>query len=117
MSAFGRQDAAGGGHGLLVRFFDVLHVDGTDLIDLPLAQRQVKLDALVGDLAVPRVVTADPSAAQALFYAAIAQGHEGAVVTAIDSTYDAGRRGGSWRKGKQVPTNSEDRPVGQKGVY
>src|SRR3546814_2997630 len=67
MSAFGRQDAAGGGHGLLVRFFDVLHVDGTDLIDLPLAQRQVKLDALVGDLAVPRVVTADPSEAQALF--------------------------------------------------
>src|SRR3546814_6800568 len=60
MSAFGRQDAAGGGPGLLVRFFDVLHVDGTDLIDLPLAQRQVKLDALVGDLAVPRVVTAEP---------------------------------------------------------
>src|SRR3546814_2969153 len=89
MSAFGRQDAAGGGHGLLVRFFDVLHVDGTDLIDLPLAQRQVKLDALVGDLAVPRVVTADPSEAQALFDDAIAQGHEGAVVKAIDSTYDA----------------------------
>src|SRR3546814_15687118 len=71
-------------HGLLVRFFDVLHVDGTDLIDLPLAKRQVKLDALVGDLAVPRVVTADPSEAQALFDDAIAQGHEGAVVKAID---------------------------------
>src|SRR3546814_10316167 len=104
MSAFGRQDAAGGGHGLLVRFFDVLHVDGTDLIDLPLAQRQVKLDALVGDPAVPRVVTADPSEAQALFDDAIAQGQEGAVVKAIDSKYDAGRRGGSGRKVEPVHT-------------
>src|SRR3546814_257159 len=104
MSAFGRQDAAGGGHGLLVRFFDVLHVDGTDLIDLPLAQRQVKLDALEGDLAVPRVVTADPSEAQALFDDAIAQGHECAGVKALDSTYDARPRGGSWRKLTPAPT-------------
>ena len=36
MSAFGRDDALGAGDGLLVRFFDVLHLDGVDLIDEPL---------------------------------------------------------------------------------
>ena len=35
---------------------------------------------------------------------ALAQGHEGAMVKALDSTYDAGRRGGSWRKVKPVKT-------------
>ncbi|MEJ7563117.1 MAG: DNA ligase, partial [Ilumatobacteraceae bacterium] len=31
-------------------------------------------------------------------------GHEGIMVKAIDSVYDAGRRGGSWRKVKPVHT-------------
>ena len=104
MSAFGRQDAAGGGHALLVRFFDVLHVDGEDLIDEPLVDRQARLDVLVGDLAVPRVVTGDPDEARAALATALAAGHEGVVVKALDSTYDAGRRGGSWRKVKPVHT-------------
>ena len=56
MSAFGRDDAVGAGDGLLVRFFDVLHVDGVDLIDEPLAAPARRLDALVGDLAVPRAL-------------------------------------------------------------
>ena len=50
----------GGGDALLVRFFDVLHVDGVDLIDEPLATRHEHLDALVGDLAVPRVAHRRP---------------------------------------------------------
>ena len=48
--------------------------------------------------------TADPAEAQALLDDALAQGHEGAMVKALDSTYDAGRRGGSWRKVKPVKT-------------
>lgn len=104
MSAFGRDDAAGAGDGLLVRFFDVLHHDGDDLIDEPLLTRQERLDALVGDLAVPRVRTADPTEAAAALDVALAQGHEGVMVKALDSTYDAGRRGGSWRKVKPVRT-------------
>ena len=104
MSAFGREDAAGAGDGLLVRFFDVLHVDGVDLIDEPLTTRQERLDALVGDLAVPRVHTADKGEAQAALATALAEGHEGVMVKALGSTYDAGRRGGSWRKVKPVRT-------------
>jgi DNA ligase-1 len=104
MSAFGRDDATGAGDGLLVRFFDVLHADGVDLIDEPLTVRQQRLDELVGDLAVPRVHTADPEVAQAALATALAEGHEGVMVKALDSTYDAGRRGGSWRKVKPVRT-------------
>ena len=104
MSAFGREDAVGAGDGLLVRFFDVLHADGVDLIDEPLTVRQGRLDALVGDLAVPRVHTADQGDAQAALDTALAHGHEGVMVKALDSTYDAGRRGSSWRKVKPVRT-------------
>ncbi|MGK2949207.1 MAG: ATP-dependent DNA ligase [Acidimicrobiales bacterium] len=102
MSAFGRDDAAGAA--LLVRFFDVLHRDGADLIDHPLHVRHAHLDALVGDLAVPRLRTADADEAQAALDTALAEGHEGVMVKAVDSAYDAGRRGGSWRKVKPVHT-------------
>ncbi len=104
MSAFGRDDAVGAGDGLLVRFFDVLHAHGADLIDEPLRHRQRVLDALVGDLAVPRVHTADATEASAMLATALAEGHEGVMVKALDATYDAGRRGGSWRKVKPVRT-------------
>ena len=36
--------------------------------------------------------------------AALAAGHEGVVVKDLDAPYDAGRRGGSWRKVKPVHT-------------
>jgi DNA ligase-1 len=102
MSAFGRDQAADTDPH--VRFFDVLHVDGTDLIDEPLTTRHEHLDRLVGDLAIPRAATSSPEEAAAVLANALAHGHEGVMVKALDSTYDAGRRGGSWRKVKPVHT-------------
>ncbi len=104
MSSFGRDAASGAAAGLVVGFFDILHRDGADLIDEPLEARQEHLDAVVGSLAIPRVATADPDEAQTALDDALAHGHEGAMVKALDSTYDAGRRGGSWRKVKPVRT-------------
>jgi DNA ligase-1 len=104
MSAFGRDHAAGAGDALLVTFFDVLHRDGVDLIDEPLSVRQAHLDELVGPLAVTRSITGDVEEAAATLADSLATGHEGVVVKALDSTYDAGRRGGSWRKVKPVRT-------------
>ena len=102
MSAFGRDEvSAEDPH---VRFFDVLHVDGVDLIDEPLAARQGHLDALVGPLAIPRAHTDQVDEAAAVLADALERGHEGVMVKALDSTYDAGRRGGSWRKVKPVRT-------------
>ncbi|MDQ2648583.1 MAG: ATP-dependent DNA ligase, partial [Actinomycetota bacterium] len=105
MSAFGRDDAAAGdADELHVRFFDVLHVDGADVIDEPLAERHTRLDALVGDLAVPRTYTDDAHVARTALDVALAAGHEGVMVKALTSVYEAGRRGGSWRKVKPVKT-------------
>jgi DNA ligase 1 len=50
------------------------------------------------------VVTSDPTVAQAVLDDAMARGHEGVMVKAIDSVYDAGRRGKAWRKVKPVKT-------------
>ena len=84
-------------------FFDVLHLDGEDLIDLPAAERHAAIDGVVpGQLWVPRLVTRDVHEAQAFFDDAVARGHEGVVVKAVEAPYEAGRRGGTWLKVKPV---------------
>ena len=103
MSRFGRHAGDAGG-GLVARFFDVLHVDGEDVIDRPLRERAAILDALAGAAAIPRIATADANAAEAFAADALARGQEGVMVKALDSLYEAGRRGGSWRKVKPVRT-------------
>ena len=84
-------------------FFDVLHLDGADLIDLPAAERHAAIDGVVPEqLWVPRLVTRDADEAQAFFDDAVARGHEGVVVKAVEAPYEAGRRGGTWLKVKPV---------------
>jgi ATP-dependent DNA ligase len=81
--------------------FDVLHVDGEDLLDAPLRRRAEALArAVPADQRVQRAITDDPAAARAHFDAALAAGHEGVVVKALDAPYAAGRRGASWLKVK-----------------
>jgi len=103
MSRFGQHDG-GTGPALAARFFDLLHLDGVDLIDRPLTERLAALDGLVGPLAVPRVITADIDVARQFSDAALAAGHEGVMIKAVASPYEAGRRGSSWRKVKPVRT-------------
>jgi DNA ligase-1 len=93
---------ASGAPGVTPVFFDILHLDGEDLLDAPLAQRAEALARAVPDAAlrVPRIVTGDVEAARAHFAAALAAGHEGVVVKALDAPYAAGRRGASWLKVK-----------------
>jgi DNA ligase-1 len=82
-------------------FFDVLHLDGTDLIDEPAHVRHARLAAVMpADLLVPRVVTGDTGAAGAFFADAVGRGHEGVVVKSLDGIYAAGRRGSEWIKVK-----------------
>ena len=89
---------------LLPFFFDCLHVDGADHIDRPLHERIAALEGFAAARCVPRVVTDDPDIAQSFLDTAIGAGHEGVMVKAIESLYDAGRRGQSWRKVKPVHT-------------
>jgi DNA ligase-1 len=103
MSRFGRSSAPGGAE-LTVWWFDCLHLDGVDLIDRPLAERRVLLEQVAGTGCVPATMTDDPVAAQAFLDAALAAGHEGVMVKAVGSRYEAGRRGQSWKKVKPVRT-------------
>lgn len=85
--------------------FDVLHVDGEDLLDSPATVRAEALARVVpADLRVPRLVTADPEQGAAFMADALARGHEGVVVKALDIGYAAGRRGAGWSKVKPVHT-------------
>ena len=103
MSSFSRQDGVAGA-ALGARFFDVLHVDGVDLIDEPLSARHAALDSVVGPHAIPRLVTTDVESAAAFSADALARGQEGVMVKGLSSTYEAGRRGKAWRKVKPVRT-------------
>lgn len=85
-------------------FFDVLHVDGRDLLDEPLAARRAELERIAAAHRVPGEVTDDPDVAERVSREALAAGHEGVVVKAIGSPYAAGRRGASWVKVKPVHT-------------
>jgi DNA ligase-1 len=94
-----------GGVAVTPYFFDVLHVDGHDLLDSPGAERLAALDALVPEEhRVPRLVTDSPAAAEQFAQAALAQGHEGVVVKSLSIGYAAGRRGAGWVKVKPVHT-------------
>jgi ATP-dependent DNA ligase len=103
-SRAGTQEAPGEGAPstpLTPFFFDLLHLDGRDLVDEPAAVRQDLLaTVLPADLRVPRLVTGDPAAAERFFADAVGRGHEGVVVKALDSPYAAGRRGSDWIKVK-----------------
>jgi DNA ligase-1 len=82
-------------------FFDLLHLDGTDLIDEPAHARWAALErALPERLLVARAIAGTPDDALAAYAKAIDAGHEGVVVKSMDASYDVGRRGGAWVKVK-----------------
>jgi DNA ligase 1 len=86
---------------LTTYFFDLLHLDGTDLLDLPAPRRHEQMAAVVPEhQRMPRLVTADVPAATGFFAEAVAAGHEGVVVKRLDDPYEAGRRGSGWVKVK-----------------
>lgn len=86
---------------LVPYFFDLLHLDGTDLLDEPGRVRWAALaDTLPADLTVGRETAETPEQAAAAFAAALAAGQEGVVVKSPDAPYDVGRRGAAWVKVK-----------------
>ena len=105
MGDFGADAAERAGAGLSASFFDVLHAGGEAVVDEPLAVRRELLATIVpAARRLPSIVTADADEAAAFLDRAIAAGHEGVMVKGLDTLYDAGRRGGAWRKIKPVHT-------------
>lgn len=108
MSRFGSQQdarALRAQRPLSVYFFDCLYRDGAPLIDQPLRERRASLDAVFQDgLLTPSLVTGDAAQAQAFYEEALARGHEGVMVKALEAPYEAGRRGAGWLKVKRART-------------
>ena len=80
--------------------FDLLHLDGRDLVDEPARVRWQLLQELAPGLTVERITTADQQVAQRFFDDVLGQGHEGVVVKDPRAPYAAGRRGAGWVKVK-----------------
>lgn len=99
MSSIGRETVE-----TRVFFFDCLHLEGNDLIDMPLSERVEALAGFAQSLRIPAEVTDDAARAESVLAASIAAGHEGVMVKSLDSLYQAGRRGRLWRKVKPIKT-------------
>nr|MBA2626181.1 ATP-dependent DNA ligase [Acidimicrobiia bacterium] len=103
MSRFSQH--SGDDAGLGAWFFDCLHLDGEDLLDRPLTERLARLAEVVPAAhRIPSTLTDDPAEGRAVLDAALAAGHEGVMVKAAGSPYEAGRRGSAWHKVKPVHT-------------
>ncbi|GAC1320230.1 MAG: ATP-dependent DNA ligase [Chloroflexota bacterium] len=86
-------------------FFDILHLDGKDLLDLPASERHAALARVVpAEWRAPRIEAADVFQAEEFVARTLAAGHEGVMVKALSAPYEAGRRGASWIKVKPVHT-------------
>jgi DNA ligase-1 len=97
-------DADAPPEGVVTFLFDLLHVDGEDLLDTPLEERASRLESVAPELKIPGIVTDDPGEASRILEESLRAGHEGVVVKDALSTYAAGRRGKAWRKVKPVRT-------------
>jgi DNA ligase 1 len=108
MSRFGRRLNVEGAREIVpltLFLFDLLLLDGQALLDEPLARRaDVLATAVPPELVTPRLVTDAAEAARGFLEAALARGHEGVMVKALDAPYEAGRRGRRWLKVKPVRT-------------
>lgn len=90
---------------LTALYFDCLHLDGEDLIDCEARKRHERLtDTLPSAALIPRRVTSEPEEAERFLGEAIAAGHEGLMVKALDAGYLAGSRGAAWLKVKPAQT-------------
>jgi DNA ligase-1 len=99
-----RIDSEAPPEGIATFLFDLLHLDGDDLLDMPLQERAARLDAIAPHLRIPGLLTSDSEEGQRVLDEALRAGHEGVVVKDAASLYGAGRRGMAWRKVKPVRT-------------
>ncbi len=86
-------------------FFDILHLDGDDLLTLPAAERDRALENLApAERVVRRLRTGDAAAAAGFWRDALERGHEGLMAKSPASPYEAGCRGAGWLKIKPAHT-------------
>jgi DNA ligase-1 len=90
---------------LELRLFDVLHLNGTTLMDAPYEERFAALEKLVPQtLRVERRVVTSSDELASFLKEAMEAGHEGLMAKRLDAPYTAGKRGKNWLKLKPADT-------------
>ena len=90
---------------LVPYLFDLLQVEGEPLFDRPYRERVKELAARTpAGTVIPRLVTAEASRAREFLKRSLMAGHEGIMAKALDSPYEAGKRGFQWLKIKPAQT-------------
>ncbi len=83
-------------------WFDLLYLDGGDLLESPQSERFAQLKKLTA--VVPHLRTSNVGEAHAFLESALAQGHEGVMAKSPSAAYAIGARGRTWLKVKHVNT-------------
>jgi bifunctional non-homologous end joining protein LigD len=86
---------------ILFYVFDLLHLDGRDLKNVPLVQRRELLEALMAKSTGPlRISAAMQGPASQIWKEVTRLGLEGVIAKQKNSLYESGRRSGAWIKVK-----------------
>ncbi|MBV8876656.1 MAG: ATP-dependent DNA ligase, partial [Gammaproteobacteria bacterium] len=85
-------------HRIVFYAFDLLHLEGRDLMGEPLRLRQARLPALLGKDPRMRLLQELPGSAADVVQAVQAAGIEGVIAKRRDSNYQPGERNGDWVK-------------------
>ncbi|MDG6243836.1 MAG: ATP-dependent DNA ligase [Methanolobus sp.] len=91
---------------LTLNLFDIMYLNGEELLNLPLVQRRSKLTECVSSGDKIRVdtqyLTDDPHKILEIYNDALKAGHEGVMIKNPESIYSPGKRGKNWLKKKPV---------------
>jgi DNA ligase-1 len=88
---------------LRLYLFDILYLDGRNLISLPYVERREILSASSGDVSLTsQLVTGSVEEAECFLKQAMDAGHEGLMAKKLDGAYTPGVRGKRWFKIKPV---------------
>ncbi|NJE09223.1 ATP-dependent DNA ligase [Thermococcus sp. M39] len=94
---------------LELNLFDVLYVDGENLIDTPFIERRKKLESIVEAnqwiKVAENLITKSPEEAEKFYHKALDMGHEGLMAKRLDAVYEPGNRGKKWLKIKPTMEN------------
>lgn len=90
---------------LLFYVFDLLYIDGNDILQTPLSRRKELLASHIQEGSLlklsPHIVTTSPDEIRAFHEEQVQKGLEGAVIKKWNGPYEPGRRGHSWVKFKE----------------
>ncbi|WP_407281935.1 ATP-dependent DNA ligase [Methanolobus sp. WCC1] len=91
---------------LILNLFDIMYLNGEELLDLPLVERRAKLEGCVRSGDKIRVdtqyITDDLDKIMEIYNEALKAGHEGVMIKNPQSPYSPGKRGKNWLKKKPV---------------